>query len=115
MTGLGVSLTGMRHFSEAIAAHETAIGIFRETRDRHGEALALDNLGIPLRETARLRNGQSMQRGHTVKMRLPPSFYTPDAAATAGASIDVLNGLPAARSSQAKGAAAAQIRRRSDP
>ena len=38
---------------EAITAHQDAAAIFRETGDRHGEGMALDNLGVALREAGR--------------------------------------------------------------
>ena len=34
---LGVALQEVRRFEEAITAHQDAVGIFRETGDRHGE------------------------------------------------------------------------------
>jgi len=37
----------------AIAAHRDAAAIFRETRDRHREGRALNNLGLVLREVRR--------------------------------------------------------------
>jgi tetratricopeptide (TPR) repeat protein len=38
---------------EAIAAHQDAAAIYRETADRHGEADALNYLGLALREAGR--------------------------------------------------------------
>ena len=42
---LGVALQEARRFDEAITAHQQAAALFSELGDRHGEALALDNLG----------------------------------------------------------------------
>jgi hypothetical protein len=41
---VGLRLTGMRRFAEAIRAHQEAIAIFQETGDRHGEDAAAKNL-----------------------------------------------------------------------
>ena len=39
---------------EAITAYQDAVVILRETGDRHGEGLALTNLGIVLRRVGRV-------------------------------------------------------------
>jgi hypothetical protein len=44
LNNLGVALREVRWFDEAIAAHQDAAAIFRETGDRHGEGAALRNL-----------------------------------------------------------------------
>jgi tetratricopeptide (TPR) repeat protein len=44
----------LRRFGEAIEAHQQATAIYRETGDRHGEGMALNNLGLALREQGRL-------------------------------------------------------------
>ena len=43
----------MRRFEEAITAYQDAAAIFRETGDRHGEGMALTNLGAALVEVRR--------------------------------------------------------------
>ena len=43
----------MQRFEEAITAHQDAAEIFRETGDRHGLGMALNNLGVVLREVRR--------------------------------------------------------------
>jgi tetratricopeptide (TPR) repeat protein len=43
----------VRRFEEAITAHQSAAAIYRETSDRHREGMALNNLGITLREVRR--------------------------------------------------------------
>ena len=43
----------MRRFEEAITALQDAAAIFRETGDRHGEGMALNNLGSALLEVRR--------------------------------------------------------------
>ena len=43
----------MRRFDEAITADQRAVALFAELGDRHGEAMALDNLGLALREVRR--------------------------------------------------------------
>ena len=43
----------MGRFEEAITAYQDAAAIFRETGDRHGEGIALNNLGMALREVRR--------------------------------------------------------------
>ncbi|MEV0647492.1 tetratricopeptide repeat protein [Phytomonospora sp. NPDC050363] len=48
LNNLGVALRELRRFEEAIAAHEQAAEIFRETGNRHGEGMALGNLAIAL-------------------------------------------------------------------
>ena len=42
---LGLALREARRFEEAISAHQDAAAIYRETSDRHGEGMALGNLG----------------------------------------------------------------------
>ena len=49
----------MRRFEEAITACQDAAAIFRETGDRHGEGMALNNLGIALREVRRFEEAIS--------------------------------------------------------
>ena len=46
LNNLGIALREVRRFEEAITAHQDAAAIFRETGDRHGEGMALDNLGL---------------------------------------------------------------------
>jgi tetratricopeptide (TPR) repeat protein len=48
-----VALTKVRRFEEAIAADQDAAAIYRETGDWHGEATALNNLGLALRQVRR--------------------------------------------------------------
>ena len=43
----------MRRFGEAITACRDAAAICRETGDRHGEGMALNNLGLALAEVRR--------------------------------------------------------------
>ena len=43
----------MRRFEEAITAYQDAAAIYREIGDRHGEGMALDNLGTALAEVRR--------------------------------------------------------------
>ena len=43
----------MGRFGEAISAHQDAAAIFQETGDRHGEGMALNNLGLALQEVGR--------------------------------------------------------------
>jgi hypothetical protein len=38
----------VRRLDEAIRAHEEAASIYRETGDRHGEGIALNNLGLAI-------------------------------------------------------------------
>ena len=49
----------MRRFEEAITAHQDAAAIFRETGDRHGEGMALNNLGLALVEVRRFEEAIS--------------------------------------------------------
>jgi hypothetical protein len=44
LTNAGIALRETRRFEEAIAAHQDAAAIFRETGDLHREGIALDNL-----------------------------------------------------------------------
>ncbi len=53
LNSLGLALRNMRRFEEVITAHQDAAAIHRETGDRHGEGVALNNLetvkaGYPL-------------------------------------------------------------------
>ena len=41
-----MALQEVRRFEEAITAHQDAAAIYRETGDRHGEGMALNNLGV---------------------------------------------------------------------
>ena len=50
LSNLGAALAEVRRFEEAIRAHQDAAAIFRETGDRHREGMALNNLGLALRE-----------------------------------------------------------------
>jgi tetratricopeptide (TPR) repeat protein len=52
LTSLGLALAGIRRFEEAIAAHQQAAAIYRDTAD-HREAMALNNLGLALRRVRR--------------------------------------------------------------
>ena len=49
-------------FEEAIGVGQNVAAIFRETGDRHGEALALNNLGLALREIRRFEEAISAHR-----------------------------------------------------
>ena len=49
----------MRRFEEAISAHQDAAAIYRETGDRHREGVALNNLGLALREVRRFEEAIS--------------------------------------------------------
>jgi Tetratricopeptide repeat len=40
----------VRRFEEATTAHQDAATICRDTGDRHGEGMALNNLGLALQE-----------------------------------------------------------------
>jgi Flp pilus assembly protein TadD len=42
-----------------MSAHQDAAAIFRETGDRHGEGMALNSLGIALREVQRFEEAIS--------------------------------------------------------
>ena len=53
LNDLGNALGEVRRFEEAIAAHQDAAAIFRETGNRQGEGRALTNLGITLRQVRR--------------------------------------------------------------
>lgn len=44
LNNLGLALRQVRRFEEAITAHQEAAAIYRETGDRHGEGIALNNL-----------------------------------------------------------------------
>ena len=44
LNNLGLALVEVRRFEEAITAHQDAAAIYRETGDRYGEVIALDNL-----------------------------------------------------------------------
>ena len=59
---LGIALPEARRFEEAITAYQDAVEIFRETRDRHREGMALDNLGTALGEAAGLRRRSPLTR-----------------------------------------------------
>jgi len=45
-----VSLQDLRQWDDAITALQDAVAIYREADDRHGEASALNSLGVALRE-----------------------------------------------------------------
>jgi tetratricopeptide (TPR) repeat protein len=53
LDNLGIALWEVGRFDEAIAVHQDAAAIFRETGDRYGEGMALDNLGLALVEVRR--------------------------------------------------------------
>lgn len=44
---MGVALQEVRQLDGAIAAQQAAAAIFQEIGDRHGESMALNNLGAP--------------------------------------------------------------------
>jgi spore cortex formation protein SpoVR/YcgB (stage V sporulation) len=44
----------VRRVEDAITAHQDAVAIYRETGDRHSEGIALNNLGLALREVRRV-------------------------------------------------------------
>lgn len=44
LTNSGIALAEVRRFEEAITAHQDAAAICRETGDRHGEDMAVNNL-----------------------------------------------------------------------
>ena len=44
------ALRQVRRFEEAITAYQDALAIYRETGDRHGEGIALNNLGLALQK-----------------------------------------------------------------
>jgi tetratricopeptide (TPR) repeat protein len=48
LTNMGLALSGVRRFTEAICAHQDAEAIFRETGDRLREGAAQNNLGLAL-------------------------------------------------------------------
>ena len=54
LTALGIALRNMGQVEEAIAAHQDAAAIFRETGERHREGVTLNNLGVPLQDLGRL-------------------------------------------------------------
>jgi hypothetical protein len=49
----------VRRFEEAISAHHDAVAIFRETSNRHGEGMALNNLGLGAAVGTTVRGGGS--------------------------------------------------------
>jgi tetratricopeptide (TPR) repeat protein len=48
LTNLGLALSGMRRFEQAVGAHQDAVAIFRQIGDRQDEGAARNNLGIAL-------------------------------------------------------------------
>jgi hypothetical protein len=48
LNNLGLALVELRRFEEAIARYEQDIAICRETEDRQGEGMTLNNLGTAL-------------------------------------------------------------------
>ena len=46
LDNLGVALAEVGRFEEAITAQQEAAVTFREVGDRHGEGIALHNLGL---------------------------------------------------------------------
>ena len=53
LNDLGLALQEMRHFEEAITAHQEAAAICQETGDQHLGGLVLNHLGVTLRATRR--------------------------------------------------------------
>ena len=65
LNNLGLTLRQVGRFDEAIAAHQHAADIFRETGDQHREGIALNKLGNAKRQAQGSRRRRFWRRRRT--------------------------------------------------